>query len=765
MLHRIVRHVGCQVVRAAVAGAILATRVDAADPAAPVVELPAVQVVVTTPLPGLGVPLKDVPANVQTFGAREIDRQRLPTLGEFLLNNAGSVTTNAAQGNTFQPDIYFRGFAASPVLGTPQGISVFVDGARVNESFGDVVNWDLIPRAAIARIDLLPGSNPVFGLNTLGGALSIRTKDGRSFPGASVELSGGSFGRGEVDFEVGGAGDRIDGFLTGTYVTDSGWAEHNSSKIKQLFGKVGWREAPTELEASLNFADNTLEGNQTIPLSFLDDFRQAYTFPDRNTNKVAALNLVGRHEFSDRLSLAANAYYRNYRNTNVSSNVNDDFEVEALAGDDDEPQGFNDRSTLKEQAWGVAVQVAMQGDWGGRRNQLVLGASGDFGTDQFTQDSQPAEFTPDRAAIGIGDFVPETAASTRNRYLGLYFADTLELDPDWSLSVSGRYNVAKLTISDNSGESPELNGVNTFRRFNPAVGITYSPSERLTAYAAYNQGTRAPSALELTCADPAAPCKLPNNFLADPPLAQVVSKTVEIGARGRASPAFQWSAALYRTELDNDIQFISSGGGALNAGYFANVGQTRRQGLELGAIASTDWMALAAHYSLIDATYQTSFVEHSPNNSSADTNGDLTVQPGDRIPGIPRQSAKLRVDFRITPQWDLAATVLYNSGVYARGDENNQDVNGKVPGYTVVNLDTRIRVTEALELFARIDNLFDQRYASVGVLGENFFTGPGRTFGPAAGYEPVAEQFRGMGAPRGAWIGLRYTFDVGRPSR
>ena len=134
-----------------------------------IVELPVIQVIDTTPLPGLGVSLKDVPANVQSFGAREIDRQRSPTLGDFLLNNAGSVTTNAAQGNPFQPDIYFRGFAASPVLGTPQGISVFLDGMRVNGSFGDVVNWDLIPRSAIARVDLIPGSNPVFGLNTLGG--------------------------------------------------------------------------------------------------------------------------------------------------------------------------------------------------------------------------------------------------------------------------------------------------------------------------------------------------------------------------------------------------------------------------------------------------------------------------------------------------------------------------------------------------------------------------------------------------------------------
>ena len=98
-----------------------------------------------------------------------------------------SVFVNEIQGNPFQPDINYRGYTASPLLGTPQGLSVYVDGVRLNQPFGDIVSWDLIPRAAIASTTLIPGSNPLFGLNTLGGALSVQTKNGRSDPGTSVQ--------------------------------------------------------------------------------------------------------------------------------------------------------------------------------------------------------------------------------------------------------------------------------------------------------------------------------------------------------------------------------------------------------------------------------------------------------------------------------------------------------------------------------------------------------------------------------------------------
>jgi outer membrane receptor protein involved in Fe transport len=733
---------------AAIGCPLLPAAARAANPTE-TLETPAVDVVGTTPLPGLATPIRDVPANVQIFSGRDIRHQRSTNVGEYLEDNPTSVSINAVQGNPFQADVNYRGFTASPVLGTPQGLSVFQDGVRVNEPFGDVVNWDLIPPSAISSIQLIPGSNPTFGLNTLGGALAVYTKSGSDYPGGSVEAYGGSFGRKGAQFEVGGSRDRFDYFLTGNYLDDRGWAEHNPSRVKQAFGKVGWQDEKIDLDISLTLADNTLQGTQTLPVSFLDNIRQPYTYPDINDNKLTFVTAKGSRILSDAVIVGGNLYYRNYKTRNFNSNVNGNYDPIL-----DPIQATNDVSEIDQDSYGLGVQMTLLGKLGGRDNQFVLGTSGDFGRARFTQDSQTAAFTADRGAVGTSGFARDTNAETRNSTWGLFFSDSLKLDEAWTLTTAGRYNRARVKIEDRSGADPLLNSEHSYSRFNPAAGVNFSPSPRLTAYATYNEGMRAPTPIELACADPNAPCKLPNNFIADPDLKMVVARTIEAGARGKLGTAADWSAAIYRTELTDDIQFISAGGGAVNAGYFQNVGKTRRQGIELSLGDRFAALTLSARYSYVDATFQSSFDVNSPSNSTANpTTGAIRVGAGDHIPGIPRHSLKLRAQYDWTERASLGASVIRNSQVYARGDENNQDVNGPVPGYTVVNLDGRYGIARRFEVFARISNLFDRRYANFGLLGENFFNGPGRTFDATA---VTNEQFRGPGAPRGAWIGLRY---------
>jgi iron complex outermembrane receptor protein len=719
------------------------------------VELPRVEVIVTTPLPGLGTPLRDVPANVQTYGARDLGKQRQANVTEFLEQNPTSVNVNAAQGNPYQLDVSFRGFTASPLVGVPQGLSVFQDGVRINEPFGDVVNWDLLPQSAISSITLIPGSNPLFGLNTLGGALSIATKNGRDNPGGAVELSAGSFGRKTLQVEHGGTSGPLDYFVTANLSDDRGWAEHNPSRVQQWFGKLGYKQDGTELDLSLTAANNRLEGTQTLPVSFFDNTRQAYTYPDVNTNKLTMLSLKGRQFIGDDMVLGGNLYLRRYRNFNISSNVNADFgTVDPATGLANDVQALNDRSVIDQTSSGFGLQFTLSRELAGLKNQLVLGGSGDYGRATYTQDSQPAALTPSRGAVATGDFENQTFAKTRNRNLALYAMDTLALTPQWTLTASGRYNAAQVSIRDQSGTAPELDGDHSFKRFNPAVGINFNPTPQTTAYASYNEGMRAPTAMELTCADPAAPCKLPNAFLADPPLKKVVAHTLEVGARGKVD-SFTWSAALYRSDLIDDIQFTGSEG-AINAGFFQNVGKTRRQGVELNAGNRWGPLGVVARYSFIDATYQTGFIENSPSNSTANANGDIVVQRGNRIPGIPQQSLHLRLDLDASDALSLGANVVAVSASRARGDENNQDATGAVPGYAVLNLDGRLRIGKNIEAFARINNVFNRQYANFGILGQNVFNGPDRSFDPA---NPVYESFRGLGSPRGAWVGVRYEWD------
>jgi len=620
----------------------------AAENPAEVFELPSVQVIGITPLPGLGTPLRDVPANVQRFGGRDLERQRQPTLTQFLEQNANSVGVGSGQGNPHQQSLDFRGLTASPLLGTPQGMSVFQDGVRINEAFGDIVNWDLLPRSAISSVQLLPGSMPAFGLNTLGGALAIYTKSGAQYPGASVEVSGGAFGTRSAEFEYGGASERLDWFATGHFSDDDGWADRNPSRVKQFFGKVGFQDDKTDLDVSLTLADNKLQGTQTLPLSFLENPKQAYTYPDENINRVTFLAAKGSHFLTEHALLGGNAYYRRYKSSSFSSNVNDDFGAPDADDDRSSSEAFNDRSTIDQKSWGIGAQLTLQGDIATIRHQFVAGASGDFGDTRFAQQEQFANFTADRGTAATGPFMPFTDVALRNAYAGIFFSDTVTLAEQWTLTVAGRWNRAQVEIEDRSGEDAALNGSHTFTRFNPAVGINFNPTAALTAYASYNEGMRAPTPIELTCADPAAPCRLPNEFLSDPPLNKVVSRTMELGARGRLGQATTWSAAIYRTDLDDDIQFISSGG-AVNAGFFQNVGKTRRQGMELAVTTRLGPVALDMRYNHIDATFRSTYSAFAPNNSSADENGAIIVVPGDRIPGIPADSFKMRIEYERGP--------------------------------------------------------------------------------------------------------------------
>ncbi|MGF6573440.1 iron complex outermembrane receptor protein [Paraburkholderia sp. GAS333] len=723
---------------------------------AAVTTLAPIVVVGTTPLLGIGTPLTQVPANVQTVNSEDLLQQRRSTLTEYMSRNLPSVDVADAQGNPYQMNLTYRGFTASPLLGTPQGLSVFVDGVRVNEPFGDVVNWDLLPQQAIDTMQLIPGSNPTYGFNTLGGALSITTKNGKDNPVGEAEVALGSWGRKSAQIEQGGTiNQNLDYYFTANAANDNGWAEQNESRIRQAFGKLRYTDADTTLSLSAGGADNDLHGTQTIPRSFLNNFKQPYTFPDQNENTVGYLTLSGDHYFNDHVELSGNAYYRHFRNTNISSNVNDDYGTIDDDGNVNTLQATNEKSVVSTDSYGASLQLTLLGKLGSMQNQFIAGMAVDAANSRFQQSSQDAAFTDSRATIGIGDFEQQTYAKTHNTNYGLYLSDTLSLTPHWSVTVAGRYNWADATIGDESGLQPELDGHHTFSRFNPAIGINWNPTPALTAYASYNEGMRSPTAIELACADPAAPCSLPNDFISDPSLEPVISKTFEVGARGKIGASTTWSAAAYHTTLDNDIEFISSNGAGSSQGFFQNVGRTLRQGLELSGHSKLGPVGVTASYSYVDATYRSTWTESSPSNSSADANGNITVKSGDHIPGIPATTVKLRLDYAATSKWNLGTNLTWRGSVYAQGDENNEDVNGKISGYLLIDMDTTYQVTKQLQVFASVTNLLDKRYASFGALGTNYFTGPNHTFD---GTNPVNEQFVGPGAPRGFWMGLRYAW-------
>jgi outer membrane receptor protein involved in Fe transport len=639
----------------------------------------------------------------------------------------------------------------------------------------------------------MPGSNPLFGLNTLGGALSVQTKSGHEYPGSRFEAYGGSFGRYAASFETGGEKGRFDYFLTGNWFDEDGWRPLSPSHVRQLFGKAGWEDEKSDVDVSYAFADTNLTGNGLTPWDMLASLGRdaVFTFADHTKNHLNFVNVRGSHFLDKNVLLGGNAYFRQLAtrtsNGDLGDDYQDDYENALAPGGACETApdpaacaaqtyadetGINRFTQTTQRTRGAAAQLTDTADLFRRRNQFVVGLSYDDGHSEFAQESQSAVITPARATQANGPLAADVGLSGSDRNYGLFTTDTLSVNERVHMTVSARYNATRVELDDalqtQPGQQGFAGGVHDYHRVNPALGVNYTPSGRLTLYANYNEGSRAPSPIELGCADPDIPCKLPNAFASDPDLRQVVARTYEAGARGHwLGEALGWAAAVYRTTVNDDIQFISSL--VSGAGYFDNVGKTRRQGLELELNGHLHRFKWSADYGYVDATYRTPFTIASPNNSAADSGGNILVPAGATIPEVPRFTGKLIGEYDITAQWYAGANVIMASGSFVRGNENNRhqaginangDVfrdSGRTGGYALLNLNAGYHVNEHFELFGRLNNVFDTRYATAGQLASNPFDASGHFNPDATAWTNVTAVSEGV--PRAVWAGIRAAFD------
>jgi outer membrane receptor protein involved in Fe transport len=635
-------------------------------------------------------------------------------------------------------------------------------------------------------------------LNTLGGALSITTKTGRTHQGGGIETSYGSWDRKTAAGEFGGVSKdgSVDYFIAGNYFDEDGWRDASPSKVKQIFSKLGWQNDTSRLELSYTGADNNMIGNGLIQeglINGLNSRKVINTSPDQTENTLSFFNLNGSHFINDATQLSANTYYRKSKRNTLNGDVNDDFDfvgdwdAACLDGIDDGDaeeaeeacSGALNRSNTKQKGYGFNAQLAFNQPIMNKQNQFIIGGGYDESKIKFGQSSEFGQINANRGVdpLGLENDEAEVDLHGKTKTYGLFATDTLSLNDYVHVTVSGRYNHINVKNNDqiitDSSDPESLNGDHSFKRFNPAVGLSFTPNKDLSVYGSYNEGMRAPTSMELGCANPDVPCKLPNAMAGDPPLEKVVAKTFEAGMRGNITPNVKWSAALYRTENHNDIQFIATN--ATNGmGYFDNVGKTRRQGLDAGLAGNAGKFSWNAGYSYLKATYQTDGIEFiSEGNSEANEDGVITVNKGDRLANLPSHAFKLRMQYAMTPNWTVGSNVNAFSSVYMRGNENNaHDANGenaegeqiaasgKVKGYAVVNMDTRYKLNNSgWQVFAKASNIFNKKYATGGMLGENWF----EVDGGVASFSGSGEGDRQLmvGAPRAAWIGMRY--DFGKP--
>ena len=752
--------------------------------------LPPVVVVGTTPVPGHRTDADKVPGNVQSLSVADLSRDGTADLLGAMANQLGSVNINDTLADPFQPDILYRGFEASPVLGTPQGLAVYQNGVRVNEAFGDSVNWDLIPDIAISRIDLLSGS-PLFGLNALGGALSIAMKNGFTYDGAEVELAGGSFDRRSVAAELGFHQGAIGGYAATQLLSQDGWRLFARDDVKKYYLEVGLHGDGRTVDFSYSRADNRLFGQGAAPIQSLAlSPRNVFTGPQNNMNALDALALNAAVDFTQATALQTVAYFRRYRQT-VSNGDSSDFtrctsgaglgnlcqgdSLTPLVVSSDSPipdltnggttlVGQNDFESIRSRSWGASLQLTSTARLAGHGNSFVAGATVDTSATSFFSGTQVGLLEASLTVLPSPYFVdtPEStnfsaspvSLSAKSKYYGIYATDSLDVDA-LSVTASGRYNVAKVDLTDRRGTA--LNGFNRFTHLNPSLGATYKLSAGETVYAGYSTNNRAPTPSEIECSDPPRPCLLPSSLAGDPPnLRQVIARTVEFGVRGRLAMPYgvrrlSWNAGVFRTTLDDDIYAIAT---SVSAGFFQNIGSTRRQGLEAGMQYTTPRWAVYAQYSFVDATFRSALTLNSSSNPFQDSAGNIEVTRGDRLPLIPRSRLKLGADCFVTPNWSVGGTLAAVSESYYRGDESNR--NAPLPGFTVVNLRSSYRIGKHLEIVARVQNLFDRRYSTYGLLSDP--TGVGAPGVPAAAgsNDPsVDNRFQAPGMPRAFFANVR----------
>ncbi|HAU09008.1 TonB-dependent receptor [Gammaproteobacteria bacterium] len=790
---------------------------------------------------GAGIDRNKIPYPVQTADAAAIQQADSASLADFLRRGFGSVTLNDAQNNPLQPDLQYRGFTASPLLGLAQGLSVYQNGARINEPLGDSVNWDLMPQSAIAGVTLTGGTNPLFGLNSLGGSLGIRMKNGFEFEGSQLGVRTGSFGRTTAFLETGGNNyDGTEGFayyLNVESFDEDGWRDQSASEALNAYASVGWRGERGSINADLQRGDSNLRGNGAAPVELLALNRAAiFTAPDITENDLLMAALDFAFELTPTQTLSGNLYNR--RNTTDAFNGDgsefgvcnfggrptliealEDDDLEEIGLDDDDlcdnqfasadaledylntlgsddefnledftddlsgtgrlsDEAINNISRRTQRSRGIDLQWSNTSPVAGFDNQLIVGGAYFRGLSTFDSVIELSDLDPiTRVTIGLGTgtFVDAEATSvtTATRSTSLYFTNTTQLTDSLALTLSARANDTDVRLQDISGVRPELNGEHRFLRVNPAAGLTWQASADTLLYASYSESSRAPTPIELACNegvfevaqrfalergddpdDIDFECRLPNAFLADPPLEQVVAKNIELGARGTlvlplaALGALQYEVGLFNTTNRDDILFQTTG---RSTGLFANVDKTRRRGFEgkvLGSAGALSWMIAYSH---IKATFEADFNALSPNHDFADGEGEIAISKGDSIPGIPEQQFKLVADYALTPRWQLGLDMLANSGQTLRGDESNQLA--PTAGYAILNLRTRYAYSDRFEVYARVDNLLDRDYETFGLLGEE----PGEVDVPLIS-EMTIPRFLGAGQPRAAFVGLRVRF-------
>jgi iron complex outermembrane recepter protein len=710
------------------------------------------------------------PADARTIGPAEIAESHALTASDFLSENVPSAFLSDTESNPFQEDLYYRGFDASPVLGTPQGLAIYQGAARINQHFGDTILWDLVPSFAIRSIDVVPGSDPVFGSNALGGAIVLNMKTGfDASAGGRVDIAGGSYGRARLIAEWMDQFGNTAVYLGASAIDDSGWRRSSNSQLYQAYGDFTVRAPHASGGISLTLVTDSLNENGAIPVQ--DFATAAYSIPDTAKDRDFLLQGRGEYDFATEFVLRGSLYMRVTHiatsngeasgfgpcaaqpgalcdeNGNPLETTTGESIASSIGGD-----GSDGIETIATTALGGSVEFDTTGTLFGYNNSFILGNALDQAYTAFASNLllanltfQPGGATTQSLGIYLGGPQYQVRLGTLDFDEGLYVQDTFAFSSALSLELSGRFHLDRINLTDRLGTA--LTGNHEYEGINPAIELVWHAASGINAYVELEQSSRTPTAAELSCSNPAQPCLFPLSFISDPNLRQVIAQTAELGAKGDAvfgNATFNWSADVFGTRNQNDIIFESSGP-TIASGYFANIGATQRLGAEVAAGVKWEKFELRTNYGFVNATFESAFTDPSAFNPGADVNGNITVKLGDRMPNIPRSSAKFHLNYAATSRLRLGLSAMFESAQYLRGDEAN--LQKPLAGYVVFGAQADYQITENLQLYAEGENILDHRYATFGLYGDPTGNGAFPQFANPRFIVPAS--------PFGIWIGVR----------
>lgn len=647
------------------------------------------------------------PADIQVVTHEDIVRSGAVTVQDVLERLPG-VNLNDEQGNPIQADITIRGITGSSVTGLSQCISVFVDGVRVNEPDAEELNFNLIPLEEVERIELIRGPSAAFGRNSLAGTLNIVTRRGRGPLSVEAEASAGSFGRERYRLHASGAHGPIDYYFSTSQFSEHGFRAQSESKTAQLFGKVGYQAELADVTLSYQYHDDRIREAGSLPLSLLQVNRRAnFTGGDFFAPQLhqVTLNASGRLPLG--FLLTANAFFRALDAEQLNAN---------FAAPD--TRLFN-----RTRSGGGILQLSHRAKLGPFRNHLLIGAEYTHDDVRVRVFEEQNERTFAACASSVDcpfhRFVADLSDSSNP--FGFYVFDTLRLASgvlaatDSITATAGlRFDRVGHGILDASPEQPgRATGRASFSGWVPTAGLSYSLSDQYGLFVAYKEGLRTPAFLELTCADPNSPCVgLQAGVAPDPTftsLRPVKARSYEAGLRASPRKWVEVSAAVFRTDLIDDIYSVSP---TPNAVYFQNVGNTRRQGVELSLATRFRRWDVFANYTYTRATFESAFSIATPRTPDEDEE----VSVGDQLPLVPNH--RLNTGIRFSPvDWaTISLSGAYVSDQFFRGDEQN--VQPKLAAYFLFGAGLEVR-WKAISGFVHLRNLLNTKYETFGTYANN----------------------------------------------